>query len=185
MTFMWFGQGKSFRLRSFAMTGAFLVFPLVCMFPYMCLGTEPSKPLADARRNNSFQHTRNYRTHRHERACNLGPGISVPGTWDGYSFYRTCPLLFYSSRLKIVQFITVHFYRAIRYGFHRYVPPSQVPNVIHLCKDEGVPLRVLLSFPLAHQVCNSKHSHNVPNSIILIGFTALTILQLGSWGRKM
>lgn len=29
MTFVWFGWGKSFHLRSFAMTGAFLVFPLV------------------------------------------------------------------------------------------------------------------------------------------------------------
>lgn len=29
MTFVWFGLGKSFKLRSFAMTGAFLVFPLV------------------------------------------------------------------------------------------------------------------------------------------------------------
>ena len=27
----------------------------------------------------------------------------------------------YSSPLIMIQFITVHFYRAIRYGFHRYV----------------------------------------------------------------
>lgn len=29
MTFVWFGHGKKFELRSFSMTGAFLVFPLV------------------------------------------------------------------------------------------------------------------------------------------------------------
>jgi hypothetical protein len=29
MTFMWFGSGEQRKLQSFAMTGAFLVFPLV------------------------------------------------------------------------------------------------------------------------------------------------------------
>jgi hypothetical protein len=32
MTFIWFGSGDRFQLRSFAMTGAFLVFPLVRVY---------------------------------------------------------------------------------------------------------------------------------------------------------
>ena len=45
-------------------------------------------------------------------------------------------------------------------------------------------LRILPSFPLVHQVTPiTRHSDVMLNS--LLGFTALAILELGSYGRKM
>jgi len=134
MTFMWFGQGKSFRLRSFAMTGAFLVFPLVCTFSKICICVSELNPP-----NQMLVGTVAFNT----LAIVEPTDSSALAIWAlGYLFQGlgmaiafivgADSSLPYSSRLIILQFITVHFYRAIRYGFHRYVPPSLVTIVIHL-----------------------------------------------------
>jgi len=116
MTFVWFGWGKSFHLRSFAMTGAFLVFPL------MLVGTVAFNTLAVIDPANS----------------------NALAIWAlGYVFQGLGMAIAFI-------FITVHFYRAIRYGFHRGAAAGSTFISV------GPP-----------------------------GFTALAILQLGSWGRKI
>lgn len=116
MTFVWFGWGKSLHLRSFSMTGAFLVFPLMLVgtIAFNTLAViEPTSPSA----------------------------LSI---WIlGYIFQGLGMAIAYI-------FITVHFYRAIRYGFHRGAAAGSTFISV------GPP-----------------------------GFTALTILQLGSLGRKI
>lgn len=95
------------------------------------------------------------------------------------------PFCCYGFAFTIIQFITVHFYRAIRYGFHRYVSRCRCKfSMSPIRAPSEAPLRVRLSFPLAHQV-TLNHSHHTPKLNAFVGFTALAILQLGSWGRKM
>jgi len=54
----------------------------------------------------------------------------------------------------------------------------------HSFEHVEVPLRTLPSFPLARQV-TSIARHNATRLNSLLGFTALAVLQLGSYGRKM
>jgi hypothetical protein len=69
-----------------------------------------------------------------------------------------------------MQFITVHFYRAIRYGFHRCVDSVRYAHFqSHSFGRVEVPLRILPSFPLAHQVTpTTRH-----NSVRLTSLTRL------------
>ncbi|KIM83368.1 hypothetical protein PILCRDRAFT_819605 [Piloderma croceum F 1598] len=116
MTFMWFGSGEQRKLQSFAMTGAFLVFPL------MLVGTIAFNTLRV-----------------------IDPSLtSALAIWVlGYIFQGLGMAVTFI-------FITIHFYRAIRYGFHR----GAAANSTFIAA--GPP-----------------------------GFTALSILQLGSYGRKI
>lgn len=56
------------------------------------------------------------------------------------------------SPLITIQFITVHFYRAIRYGFHRCVHHVYYIFATPLIEHVEVLLQILPSSPLARQV---------------------------------
>jgi tellurite resistance protein TehA-like permease len=102
MTFVWFGWGKSFRLRSFAMTGAFLVFPLVCMLlEESCVsGLSSLQMLVGTVAFNTLR-------------------IIEPSDSNAFSIW-VLGYMFQGLGMAIAFiFITVHFYRAIRFGFHR------------------------------------------------------------------
>lgn len=116
MTFVWFGSGDRFQLRSFAMTGAFLVFPL------MLVGTVAFNTLK----------------------------VIDPSLKSAFSIW-VLGYIFQGLGMAVAFiFITVHFYRDIRYGYHR----GAAANSTFIAA--GPP-----------------------------GFTALTILQLGSLGRTI
>ena len=102
------------------MTGAFLVFPLVCMFSMihnvrelsslqMLVGTIALNTLVVMEPSDS------------SALAIWALGYLFQGLGMAIAFIVNLDSLAVSSSpLIIIQFITVHFYRAIRYGFHRY-----------------------------------------------------------------
>lgn len=89
MTFMWFGSGEGRKLQSFAMTGAFLVFPLVHKTKSSRSRPEIVLTLApiDACRDNSLQHLTSDRSFSHECPRNLGCWIYFSRTGNGRDIY--------------------------------------------------------------------------------------------------
>jgi hypothetical protein len=121
MTFLWFGWGKSFQLRSFAMTGAFLIFPLVCITTEesYTLELSPLQMLVGAIALNTL----NVIEPSDPNALSiLILGYVCQGLGMAIAFIVSLERLpRYDFLPMTTQFITVHFYRAIRYGFHRCV----------------------------------------------------------------
>lgn len=97
---------------------------------------------------------------------------------------RLVSILLCSRPLTAIQFITVHFYRAIRYGFHRCVDHFPIRFRSNSSGDVEVQLRIPPSFPLDHPVTLAT-CHNFPRLTLPSGFTALALLKLGSYGRTM
>ena len=92
----------------------------------------------------------------------------------------------YSFLPAVAQFITVHFYRAIRYGFHRYVNYIRYLFLSRLIlAHRGAAANS--TFVSVGPPGNSNYVSQLLQDFIIhiLGFTALAILQLASYGRKM
>ena len=91
MTFIWFGSGEHRKLQSFAMTGAFLVFPLVHDTQSFPGWSEVVLMLAiiDACRDNSPQHLTIDRSFSHKCARHLDSWVYVSRIRNGRDVYCT------------------------------------------------------------------------------------------------
>jgi tellurite resistance protein TehA-like permease len=144
MTFVWFGWGKSFHLRTFAMTGAFLVFPL------MLVGTIAFNVLGVIEPTDS----------------------SALAIWVlGYVFQGLGMAITFI-------FITVHFYRAIRYGFHRGAaasstfvsvgPPGFTALALLKLGSYGRTM-IPLHTPLPQEAADIIYYSSIPIALCLVG----------------
>jgi len=147
-----------------------------------------TEPAPDACWDRSIQRTCSHRTHGPEHTFNLGLRICVPRAWNGYHLYRESgtPLPLQLPIHDHVQYITVHFYRAIRYGFHRCVNHldcrSQIPLIlIWACSGSAANSTFVSVGPPGNLI----GCHNYIRLTPLPGFTALAILKLGTYGRTM